>query len=143
MKLLDRQHRQPGHLVGAAGNQFDKLDGRAERVKIDRKVRLLVLPAQRVAQGFVAAMDADDVAGNVSRREKRKPHDVVPVQMRQEHVEAMLAVGPVFGEQIAPELAHAGAEVAQHVLVAAGRDLDASGVAAKCAAHRRTAIRDR
>src|SRR5208283_5446383 len=56
--------------------------------------------------------------------------------VRQEHIKAILARGSVFGEDLPAEFANAGAEIAQDIFLAAGDQLDATGVAAEGSAHR-------
>ena len=102
----------------------------------DREARVGLLALQRLAQHLVAAVDADRVAGDVGGGKEREPHDVVPVNVRHEHVVGGFAARPVLGQHAVAELANPGAEIAQHVFVAAGLDLDAGGVAAKGAGYR-------
>src|SRR6266446_2987420 len=136
MELLEGTYRKPGDLVVDAGLQLDKLDRRTEELERHGKVGHRLLAQEALAQILVAAVDADPVARNVRRREEREPHDVVPVQMREKHIEAMRAARAVLAENLIAKLAHPGAEIADEIFVPAGDDLDAAGVAAKGAADR-------
>ena len=98
------------------------------------KTRIGLLTNENVAHRLVTAVNANHVAGNVRRREKREPHDVIPMRMRQENVEARLLRRAMLRDQRVAELAHAGADVAQHILVAARFNLDTTRVAAVGAA---------
>src|SRR4029077_7083336 len=62
--------------------------------------------------------------------------DVVPVHMREKHIEAMRSVCAIATEDVIAEFADPGAQVAQEMLVPAGSDLDAARIAAKGAADR-------
>ena len=102
---------------------------RAEDREVDRERRLLLLPAQRRFEVGVAAVDHDAVARDEGRHEERQAHDVVPVQVRQEDVVG-LGRRPRARHRGLAEGAQAAAQVADHVVGAAGLDLDARGVAA-------------
>ena len=76
-------------------------------------------------------MNADDVAGDVGLRKEREPHDMVPMHMRHENVDAVFPRRALPRNQAIAEFAHARPEIADHVLVARTRDLDATRVAAE------------
>src|SRR6266446_10089735 len=80
-------------------------------------------------------MDPNKVARDVGGAKKRKSHDVVPMQVGQEHVEALLGRRAVLGHHMVAEFAHPRAEVADNVLVAAGNELYTAGVTAEGATH--------
>src|SRR5262249_1878393 len=122
-------------IVGATGFESNKLDRCSERAKIDGKPRRRVLGMQRLAQCVVAAIDANAVPGDVSGRKKWEPHDVVPVGMRQEDVEAVLLFAAMLPQHVIADLAYSSAEIAQHIFITAGDELDAAGIAAESAAH--------
>src|SRR6516165_584627 len=128
-------YRETGDLVGALGLERDELDGRSELVKIDRKPWGRMLRVQCLAQPIVASVNTNSVAGNISGRKKREPHDVVPMGVRQEHVEAVLASRAMLPQHVVAEFAHAGPEVADHIFVATGNNLYTAGVAAVSAAY--------
>jgi hypothetical protein len=94
-----------------------------------------MLGVQCLAHRLVAAVNANAVARNVRGRKKWEPHNVIPMGVRQEYIEAVLASGTMFPEQAGAEFAHSGAKVAQYVFVTAGDDLDAARVAAEGSAH--------
>src|SRR5437879_13880923 len=96
MVLLDRADFQTRDLIVASGLEFDELDSRAQRAKIDRKTGMRLLTLQRLAHRLVASVNSNDVAGNEGRGEKREPHDVVPVGMRQKDVESIRPPRPVL-----------------------------------------------
>src|ERR1700758_2876302 len=99
VKLLYRNHVEPGDFVGSAGFQSDELDRRRKRMKIYRKPGGRMLRTQRITQLAVASVNANMIARNVSRGKKREPHDVVPVRMGQKNIEDVLAAGAVLTEQ--------------------------------------------
>src|SRR6266478_216683 len=135
--VADRLAGHPFDLgVVVAGLQLDKLDRRTEELERHRKIGHRLLAQERLPQILVAAVDADSVARNVRRREEREPHDVVPVHMREKHIEALRAAWAVLAENLIAKLAQPGAEIAYEILVLAGNDLDAAGVAAKGTADR-------
>ena len=134
MVLANGLHRQAVDFVGASRLQLDEFDSRAELAEVDRETRIGLLTNENVAHPLVTAVDANHVAGDVRRREKREPHDVIPMRMRQENVEARLLRRAMLRDQRVAELAHAGADVAQHILVATRFNLDATRVAAVGAA---------
>src|SRR5439155_5377924 len=68
---------------------------------------------------------------------KREAHNVVPVGVRQEYIEAMFASRAVLPQHVVAELAHPGAEVADYIFVVAGTDLHTAGIAAEGAAYRK------
>ena len=135
MKLHHSGHRKTGNLARPTGFEGHELDRRGKRAKIYGKPRSRVLRAQRLFKLLVAAENANSVPGNVSGGEKREPHDVVPMSVRQEDVEAVLAPAAMLAQNAIAELAYTAAEIAQYVFIAAGDDLDAAGVAAVGAAH--------
>src|SRR5258708_39040132 len=96
-----------------------------------------MLMPDRLLQYLVAAVNADRVAWDIGRGKERKPHDVVPMQVRHEDVVTGLAARSVPGEQMIAELAHPGAQIAQHVFVTTGCDFHTAGVAAVGAADRK------
>ena len=101
-----------------------------QRPELHRKRRRGLLATERQLQFFVTAVDPDAIARNVRRREKGKAHDVVPVHVGHEDVIRLRRRGAMARERLLAERTHARAEVAQHVLGAAGLDLDAGGVPA-------------
>src|SRR5258708_1013923 len=143
MVLQNRRHRQAVDLVRAPWFQLDEFNAGSERSKVDREAGIRLLTNENVAHRPVAAVNPDHVAGNIGRREKREPHDVVPMRMRQKYVEPRFLRGTMLRDQRVSELAHPRPEIAQHILVATGFDLDAARIAAVGAANReREFIRD-
>src|ERR1700719_3299214 len=96
-----------------------------------------MLGVQRLAQHGVAAVYANPIAWNVGGGEKREPHDVVPVRVRHKYIEGVFSVGAVLPKYPVAEFAHARAEIADHIFVAAGNDLHTAGIAAERAAYRK------
>src|SRR5690242_21682249 len=78
----------------------------------------------------MATVDANAIAANVRRREKREPHDVVPVHVGHEHMVGLRRARAVTRDRTLTERANARAEVAEHVFRGAGLDLDAWTMAA-------------
>src|SRR5947207_4064576 len=117
VELPDGGYGHSGDLVGAVRLERDELDGRGELAKIDGKPRGGMLGVQCLAQHIVAAVNANAVAGNISGRKKREAHNVVPVGVRQEYIEAMFASRAVLPQHVLAELAHPGAEVADYIFV--------------------------
>src|ERR1700758_3563245 len=101
---------QPGELVGAVRLERNELDGRGKLAKIDGKPRSRMLRMQRLAQYIVAAVNPNAVARNISGRKKREAHNVVPVGVRQEYVEALFSSGAMFPQHAVAEFAHTGTE---------------------------------
>ena len=141
MPLQHRGHRDAGDLVDAAWLEMNEFHLRAEDREIDRKRRLVLLPAQRRLQPVVAAVDHDPVSGNEGRHEERQPHDVVPVQVRQEDVEGLRGALALRRGGLT-ERPQAAAHVADEVVGAAGFELDARAVSAVGAGHRKRQIRE-
>src|SRR6516162_6249287 len=109
VKLLHRSHRKTGDLANLAGFEGHELDRRGERAKIYGKPRSRVLGAQRLFERLVAAEDANSVPRNVSGGEKREPHDVIPMGMWQEDVEAVLAPAAMLPQNAIAELPYTSA----------------------------------
>src|SRR5215467_7747296 len=101
-----------GDVVAPAWLKGDKLYRRRQLVERHRKTGRILLAPQRLLDVLVAAVDPDRVPGNVGRTEEGKPHDVVPVQVRLEHVKRVLLRRPVAAEYVIPESAHPAPEVA-------------------------------
>src|SRR5262249_37468500 len=135
MELPYGGYGETGGLVGAGGVGRGETDGRGEVAKNDGKTRGGKLGVESPTLHVVAAVNANAVAGNISGRKKRGSHNVVPVRVRQEYIEAVLASRAMFPQHVAAEFAHAGTEVADHIFVGAGNDLDTAGIAAKSAAY--------
>ncbi len=124
------RHRHAGDVVAPARLEVHELDVRAQVREVDGKRRRVLLAAQRGLELRMAAVEANPVARNVGRREERQPHDVIPVQVGDEDVVGLRRSGAVAGERGLPERTQAAAQIAQHVLGAAGFDLDARRVPA-------------
>jgi hypothetical protein len=95
-------HAQAGDLVLALGLEPHELDRGRQAREIDRERRRGVLAAEGFLEVGVAAVDPDVVAGRVNRHEERKAHDVIPVGVRHERVEA-LARRSARGEHLVAE----------------------------------------
>ena len=86
----------------------------------------------------VTTVNNDAVARKVSRREKRKAHDVIPMQMGHEHMVSLGLAGPETAHHLRPERPHPAAHIAQHMLGPVALDLHATGMPAKGAGSRKT-----
>src|SRR5215471_15024331 len=135
MILQNGPHRQSIDLVTMVRFQFDEFDGRRQIAKIDRKAGVGLLAHKGFAHHLMASVNADYVARNEGGSEEREAHDVVPVKMRHEDIEAMLAGGTKLGDQAVAEFARSRTQVAQHELVAASNQFHATGIAAVCAGY--------
>ena len=76
-------------------------------------------------------MDDDPVAGKIDWRKKREAHQVIPVQVRHEHVIGLRFPRSEAFEHRLSERAGAAAHVEDHVFVTAAVNLHTTGVAAK------------
>src|SRR5271168_4170179 len=136
MILRERQHRQTRDIVAAPGLQLDKIDGRANRLEVNREARRRLLADENFAHRFVAAINPNQVSGNIGRGEKRKAVDVIPVKMGQEDIEDRSSLRAALDQDAAAELTQPASEIAQHELFAAGCELDTAGISAEAAANR-------
>ena len=137
MALQDRAHRQTADLVAAAGLEDDELDRRPELAKSTGKQGSDCCRSNASRITLWQPWMPNDVARDIGRREERKAHDVVPMEMGHEDVVAALALRPLLAQHVDAELARARAKVAQRVLVAGAVDLDAARIAAVGAGDRK------
>src|SRR6185369_9854057 len=104
---------KPHDLVALPGFEPDEFDLRSELVELDRKIRGRMLPAERLLEHLVAAMNADLVARNIGRRKERESHDVIPVHMGHEHVVRARILEASCSDDLVAERPRAGAHVAE------------------------------
>ena len=112
MPLRDRAHRQSVNFVSAPGLQFHELDRRSKRFEIHRERRVRLLALEGLAHRLVASMYPNDVPRNIGRREKRKSHDVIPVKMGHEYVEAIFFARSVLRQDAVAKLARSRSHIA-------------------------------
>src|SRR5882724_1120170 len=84
-----------------------------------RKARVGLLPAKSLLHYGVTAVNTNCVPGKIGRRKKRKPYNVVPMQMGHKKVIHFWMAGAVLLGDLLPKTAQAGAHVADHVVFAA------------------------
>lgn len=86
MALRVRNHPCTVDLEGLPWSDGVEFEGGQRTVRNGPGTGLGLLPAQRSLGMGMAAVHNDAVARDINRREKRQPHDVVPMQMGQEHM---------------------------------------------------------
>ena len=134
--LFGRGDGKAGDVVGLARFEDLELDRRAERVERDRERRRAVLAPECCPHEILARVDANRVARDVGRREKREAHDVIPVQVRHHDVIRMLRTRAVAREHGVAEDAQPRTRVAEQKLGIARIDLHARRVSAERPADR-------
>ena len=120
----------PAMSYGSPGCQPREFDVRGEDREIHRERRRSLLSPECLFEYLVPAVDANAVTWNVGWGEEGKPHDVVPMHVGHEDVIGLRRCRAVARHHLLAERPHTRAEVAQHILGAAGFDLDARGVSA-------------
>src|SRR5215813_7051863 len=78
---------------------------------------------------LMSAMYTNGIPGYVSRRKKRKPHDVIPMHMRHKKIIELGLARAVILHHLLPQTAQAGTHIA-HRVVFAIHDFHACSVAA-------------
>src|SRR5262247_2505745 len=78
---------------------------------------------------LMSAMYTNGIPGYISRRKKRKPHDVIPMHMRHKKIIELGLAGAVILHHLLPQTAQAGTHIA-HCVVFTTHDFHACSVAA-------------
>ena len=132
MVLFDHLDRDRADRVRLAHLQRAEADFRPQPVERHRERNILLLAAQRGFGIGVARMDHDLGGGVEHRHEEREAANMVPVQVRQEHmINARVAPGAA-PHRIEPEFAQARPKIAddERIVRPARLDFDAAGGAA-------------
>jgi len=124
-----RRHLHAADFERVSTREAQERDVGVELLERHREAGRRLLQAKRLLEDVMAAVDADLRAAPVSGTEEGKPHDVVPVRVRHEHVDGRRASALARHDVIA-EGARAATHVADEVLVRSQVELDARGVAA-------------
>ena len=109
----------------SALDDFVKVHVRGESIQRDRKVRIVHLRAENVAERLVqpsGSVDVPLVSRHEERREKWQPLNMVPVRVRDQNMPARSAA---FGHQHPAKRVRAGAGVDQDGDAGIGRHLHA------------------